>query len=107
VVPVSFTSIKRHYGGYTVPCCKDCNVTLGSKLFCTIPERARYLAFRLPERFKRLLAIKPGSEEDEDDLSPEMRQVVRARENKKAEVVERIMHCLRVASSEDVPEEDE
>jgi len=56
LVPVSYTSIKRHKRiRNTVPACGECNTVLGKQLFPNVASRAFYLFGYYQAKYRKIL----------------------------------------------------
>jgi hypothetical protein len=105
VVPVSYNqNVYRKKGGRknvsyknTVPCCKECNVLLGDRLYFSIPSRAAYLLGTYERRYKKLLKQPDWSEEEIEELGPSMRTSVIQSMKDKNEVRRQLEHLQLVA----------
>ena len=74
----------------TVPACKDCNARLNDFPFAQLGKRAAYVRARISKKFKKLLAMPVWSEDELDELSPELKQTVLDQIAAKAEVESRV-----------------
>jgi hypothetical protein len=59
------------YQGLTkVPCCQECNVLAGDKVFFWIREKRAYIQKALKERYRKKLRFVVWDEEDLEELGP-------------------------------------
>jgi hypothetical protein len=65
---------------FTLPCCGDCNFVSGSRIFWRITAKRRYIQDRLRERFKHLLGAPFWDDEELNELGPNLRQYVIAKD---------------------------
>ena len=106
VIPISVSSNKRTYNYRdTVPCCLECNLLLGAKSIFTVEDRAAYLADKLARRYKKVLNAGEFTIEDMLEFGVNLRSMVSANLNLKEYVVQRIIHCHKIARSQYLPEE--
>jgi hypothetical protein len=102
VVPASYNqNVQRHKKhfkqGTTVPCCGECNVLLGDRLYFSIPSRAAYLLGTYERRYKKLLKQPDWSEEEIEELGPSMRTSVIQSMKDKNEIRRQLEHLQLVA----------
>lgn len=75
VIPSSYQTVKRTFTvGETVPCCKECNVLLGDKMFITIPERAAYLYGKYQIRYRKQINDRIMSEFELEEYGPNLKR---------------------------------
>lgn len=60
-------------GLFTVPACRECNLLAGAKVFCSIGAKRRYVQSRLRVRYKHELSIPNWSEQELEELCPNLR----------------------------------
>jgi len=100
VIPVSSKKGGRYYSTKdTVPCCKECNSTLGNKPFYTVESRALYLAERFAQKYKKALNTAKWDDEDIEELGKNLKSFVRSNEFLREFIALRISHCHEVAGS--------
>ena len=91
VIPVSYTSLVRHYRpGTTVPSCSECNSLLGDKMFVTVPERAAYLYTVLPNRYRHELAIPDWTADDKKPMAKNMVKKIQTAIKHRDEIKDRL-----------------
>ena len=61
---------------FTVPCCRECNSILGSKVFETLVQRKRALKERLRHKYVKYLRIPEWSPSELDELEGRLRESV-------------------------------
>lgn len=79
VIPVNFLSVARSYSptkNWIVPSCNDCNTMAGSKVFFSVPEKARYIKSRFERRHSKILKHPEWSQEELNDVSYQIREMV-------------------------------
>jgi hypothetical protein len=82
VTPISVESVYREYNrATTVDCCNQCNALAGDRWASTIIEKAEYLLGRYTIRYSKLLREPDWCDEEIQELSGNLREKVRAREN--------------------------
>ncbi len=93
VIPISFTSFKRHYSvGEIVPACSQCNTTLGNKVITTVPERAKYLLGRYEEKYKKLLKQPEWEDWELEEMSDQFKALIKKTSIEKEIVQERLLN---------------
>lgn len=97
VVPASYNQNKKHFNCDTVPCCGECNVLLGDRLYFTVPSRAAYLLGTYERRYKKLLSQPDWSDEEIEELGPSMRTSIIQSMKDKKEVRRQLEHLELVA----------
>jgi hypothetical protein len=98
-IPSSALREVRNFSvGPITPACPECNGLLSSKMFVTIPSRAAYLAERLKTRYARFLKFPVWTEDELEEMSPQMAQGIRTALAVKESVQERIANCLAVSA---------
>lgn len=91
VIPVSYTStIRSFHKGATVPCCKECNSTLSDKMYCSVPDRAKYLFDRYTYKYKKLLETPSWSDDELEEMSNTLKKGILDRLAKREIVSDRI-----------------
>jgi hypothetical protein len=83
--------------GQVVPCCKECNTLLGTKLYTTVGKRAAYLAKTLRKRYARHLRAASWTEDELAELGASLRKEVLRQISVAGSVLRRIRYCEAVA----------
>ena len=89
VIPVSYSSVKRHYNGHTVPACRECNNLLNDRFILDINARRAYILAKLEQRYKKLIKSPEWDDWELDELSPNMRKQVKAHQEHKHLIMDR------------------
>ena len=102
IIPISYNYNGRPNnanakGGKTVDCCRECNSLLGAKALFTIEERAHELAECLERRYKKELNAPVWADEDLEELGPNLRKQVEAKQFLRLEILERLRNTVSVA----------
>lgn len=97
VVPVCYTENTRRTARYsrdnTVPCCNECNSTLGGKWVITIPERAEHILNRYLVKYKKIINSAEWQPHEIKELKGVIKMTVVQGMNRKAIIKDRIK-CL-------------
>lgn len=102
IIPVSYqtnarpTKSARHNPRYgeTVPCCRDCNVMLGTKLFPSMEDRCHYVAGALRRRYSKLINAPAWTADELAELGPGLRASILADASRRNVVRRRIATAL-------------
>lgn len=76
----------------TVPCCSECNSTLGSHASDNLRERADYLSERYERKYKRLINQPVWTPEEIDSLGESMKGFVIAKGVERQRIIDRLAH---------------
>ena len=101
VVPLAFYQAAmdcvamEHWRFTLVPSCQECNATAGDRVFETITQKRRYIQERLKCRYKKILAIPEWTEDEINDLSPDLARYVRHGLKLKTIIWQRITYRAR------------
>tara|TARA_R110000744_G_C18865641_1_gene504561 strand:- start:35 stop:445 length:411 start_codon:yes stop_codon:yes gene_type:complete len=98
VIPHSYVAtnskqIRTYNKNEVVPCCRECNSLLGSKLYFTIAERADYLYTTYKKRYKKLLSIPEWDENDLKEIKNNLKKYIEASIKEKKIIQIRIDYC--------------
>jgi hypothetical protein len=85
-------------GHLRVPCCRECNSLLGSKLFDSIQARAAYLARKLKNRYRLLLSAPQWTDQEIAEVGPSLRAMILAKADQAAITRRRIAICQKIAA---------
>ena len=75
---------------WLVPACRECNTNLGTLPVLLIGARKSYLAKRYRNRYRRILNTPAWTQEEMDDLSPNLRAGIESAERIRESVVARL-----------------
>lgn len=81
----------------TVPCCSECNVLLGARLYFSIPSRAAYLLGTYERRYKKLLKQPDWTPDEIEEIGPSMAASILQSMKDKKEVRRQLEHLQLVA----------
>lgn len=71
------SSEKRTYNNDDVlPCCRECNILAGNKIFETLEEKRYFIHARIATKYKKVLAMPFWTEEEVNELSGKMKKTV-------------------------------
>lgn len=85
----------RSIGGPRVPCCRDCNLMLGSKLNFNVGDRRTHVYMKLHERFGHVLQLADWTEEELSELGPAIKSTISAAEALREKTLRRIAYAGR------------
>lgn len=77
-------------GKVKLPSCRECNALAGAKLFDTIAGKKRWIRSELRRRHAKLLAFKDWSEDELDDLGPDLRTTIESSMAAKSRLMARL-----------------
>jgi hypothetical protein len=102
LIPICYSRPRRpsHAAGNcgpTVPCCRECNMLLGTVPLFTVAERASELSDRLENRYRKILGAPVWTEEDLVALGPSLEASIRAKQFLRLELLERLRNTQAVA----------
>ena len=98
VRPVSMQSVSRNYDkSDTVPCCAECNMTLGGKIITTVEERSAYLLERYSSKYRKALKVPDRTEEELSEYGERMRSTIRACMVQKKWIIERLEYLSKTS----------
>ena len=81
-----------------VPCCKECNTSLGNRYLLTIEDRAGYLLSKYKRKYKKFNAHVTWVEEDIDELDHFMKKYISGWMHEQSRIRDRIENLkLRIA----------
>jgi len=110
IIPVSYNQITRKGAKYskeiTVPCCHECNGTLSNKWLPTIAERAEELIKCYTKKYKSVLEQKHWTDEELDNLSGNLKKMIRGKVQAKRDIDERLEFLMVVQSMPDLTPDD-
>lgn len=95
VVPVSYKHVTRKLevgNKEAIPCCCECNTTLGNKFFHTVSTRAGYLLKKYKKRYAKVLNTPDWEEDELEEMGDSMRRSIVARLDMRGILKERLMH---------------
>jgi hypothetical protein len=78
------------YWTWLVPSCSECNNIAGDQIFATPALKREYVQSRLMARYDFAFASDRWTQEEIDELGPNLKQFVRANQAKAENVVERV-----------------
>lgn len=78
------------YLGNLVPSCSECNGIKSDKVFDTLDDAREYVHKRLSKKYRRILKTPPWSEDELNDLGPNLRKEVKLRLKAKKWVEDRL-----------------
>lgn len=97
VIPQSMSDNRRYDKKVCVPCCRDCNSTLGAVPFTTVGTRAAYLNGKYKTRFKRVLDYPDWDEDELAEMGYNMRKQIKQGQLAKATAIRILEHTEYVA----------
>ena len=84
----------HHDLGETVPCCRECNHLLGSKVFPSMEDRCHYVAGALRRRYSKLINAPAWTADELAELGPGLRASILADASRRNVVRRRIATAL-------------
>lgn len=92
VIPQSEKAYNPYDKDHTVPCCRECNSTLGAKPFYSVAERASYLRRVYEKKYEKILKIPTWEPHEIEELSGRLQTNIMQSQWLKQEVRMRLEH---------------
>ena len=95
VIPVSYKHVTRANetgNKEAIPCCSECNTTLGNVFLHTVSARAEYLLKRYKKRYKKVINTPDWDDDELQEMGESMRLSIIARLDMRGIIKERLSH---------------
>lgn len=100
-IPVAYrhnTRNNHENRNHAVPCCTECNTTLGAAPFFTIRERAEYILKKYTYKHRKLINFAEWCDEELEEMSDDFKRSINAAIKMKAVIKDRILWLKGMAS---------
>ena len=103
ILPVSFTSFKRHYSvGEIVPACFECNNTLSNKILPTVQERSLYLLAKYETKYRKLINFPVWEDWELEEMSESFQKTINRSRVEQEIIKERLLNLRLQAGLENL-----
>lgn len=95
VISVSYKHVSRKLevgNKEAIPCCSECNTTLGNVFLHTVSSKASYLIKKYKRRYSKVLKTPNWGDDELEDMGDSLRNSIIARLDMRSILIERLAH---------------